>query len=253
MNKDALLNDFAIRCFRDVADHDYIAARMAYRSGLFQQFHWSSLQAIEKYLKAILLFNRVEARNVNHDLEKAIKHTNKLPFSMCLSDSSKNFIEHIDRFGRFRYLESSFYIYGHKLVELDKTVWDIRRYCRVMNYEARLPNGDPINMMEMEIELISRSKNENPQKFRLHGGALEKIIDKRDHPARSALIWQNAFFGSSKRWRRKVAMPVYNHATNAPLTLHPEILEEVLHYVFLPKEVVAAYRRELARRTSGCE
>ena len=66
--------------------------------------------------------------------------------------------------------------------------------------------------------------------------ALEKIIEKRNDPARRALIWQNAFFGSSRLWRRKVAMPVYNHATNAPLTLHPEILEEVLRYVFLPKK-----------------
>jgi hypothetical protein len=37
-------------------------------------------------------------------------------------------------------------------------------------------------------------------------------------------------------------MPVYNHATNAPLTLHPEILEEVLRYFFLPKNMIEATR-----------
>lgn len=251
MSTDTLLDDFAVRCFRDVADHDYIVARMAYRASLFQQFHWSSLQAVEKYLKAILLFNRIKARNVNHDLGWAIKHTEKLPFEIRLSESSKRFIDHVDTFGRFRYLESSFYIYGPKLVELDKTVWEFRRYCTRINYEERFQDGRPINMMHYKLEQINRSEYENSQKFRLLGGTLEKIIDKKDHPARQALIWQNAFFGSSRR--RNVTMPVYTHSTNAPLTLHPEILEEVLRYVFLPKEVVEAYRQELSKRSKARE
>ena len=246
--RDVLLNDFAIRCFRDVADHDYVIARIAYNTTLFQQFHWSSLQAIEKYLKAILLLNRIEARDINHDLEKALNYTRKLPFPMLLSESSKKFIQHIDAFGRFRYLESSFYIHGPKLVELDKTVWEIRRYCKMLDYEIRLSSGEQFNMMAIELERISRSEVENPQKFRLSGGTLEEIIEKKNQPARKALIWQNAFFGSSRR--RKVTMPSYMHATNAPLSLHPEILEEVLRYVFLPKEVVKAYRQELTKRSS---
>jgi len=31
----ALINDFAIRSFRDTADGDYIAARMAFRAALY--------------------------------------------------------------------------------------------------------------------------------------------------------------------------------------------------------------------------
>ncbi|SPA46665.1 hypothetical protein CBM2629_A60060 [Cupriavidus taiwanensis] len=37
-----LLNDFAIRSFRETADKDYIAARMAYRARLIQPFLWSA-------------------------------------------------------------------------------------------------------------------------------------------------------------------------------------------------------------------
>ena len=44
-----LLNDFATRSFREIADQDYIAARLSYRHGLYPQFHWQSLQAIEKH------------------------------------------------------------------------------------------------------------------------------------------------------------------------------------------------------------
>ena len=55
---DALLNDFAERSFRDMADGDYIAARMACRAALVTQFLWASQQAVEKYLKGILLFSQ---------------------------------------------------------------------------------------------------------------------------------------------------------------------------------------------------
>jgi hypothetical protein len=38
MTLDGLLNDFALRSFRDIADADYIAARMACRAALVTQF-----------------------------------------------------------------------------------------------------------------------------------------------------------------------------------------------------------------------
>ena len=99
MNVDALLNDFALRCFRDSADQDYIAARMSYRAALIPQFHWSGLQAVEKYLKAILLLNRIEATSVNHDLNRALERAKKLPFEIKLSHLATEFIQHLDTFG----------------------------------------------------------------------------------------------------------------------------------------------------------
>ena len=57
MNTDILLNDFATRSFREIADCDYIAARLSYRAQLVPQFLWQSLQAIEKYLKCALVLN----------------------------------------------------------------------------------------------------------------------------------------------------------------------------------------------------
>lgn len=247
MRTKVLINDFATRCFRDVADQDYIAARMCYRAGLIPQFHWSALQAIEKYLKAILLYNRVKANNVWHDLESALRLTDKLPFTIVLSDCSKELIKHINRFGKYRYLESSYYIYGPKLAQFDKTVWEIRRYCRVLNYDVKMRNGKTANMLVMELEMIRKSGTLSATAYRLHGGLLENTLDKKGHPARGALQWKNLFFGS--RRRRTVEMPTHFHSTNAPLTLHPEILEEVVKYVHLPKEVIKAYRKELG--TSG--
>ena len=244
MNTEILLNDFATRSFREIADQDYIAARLSYRHGLFSQFHWQSLQSIEKYLKAILLYNRIKATDINHDLEKAIKHTRKLPFEILRSESTDNFIKHLSNFGRFRYLEASYYLHGPKIVELDKAVWEIRRYCAVLNYDIKLPAGSTKNMLELELEKIRNSEKKPYHKFKIIGGLLEKIVDTPKHTSRSALIWQNAFFG--KVTRRNVRVPTTLHAVNSPLYLHPEIIDEVLKFVFLPKEVANAYK-ELAK------
>lgn len=240
-----LINNFATRSFRDIADQDYIAARLSYRHGLYSQFHWQSLQALEKYLKAILLYNRIEAKNINHDIECALEHTKKLPFEILRSNSTNNFISHLSNYGRFRYLESSYEIRGPKLVELDKAVWEIRRYCKVLNYDLKLLDGKMQNMLEPEIEMIRKSEKIPPQKFKISGGLLENIIDKTDNTARNALIWQNFFFG--KVTRNRVKVPISFHAVNSPLSLNPEILDEVIKYIFLPKEVINAYR-EIAKQ-----
>lgn len=65
---DKLVNDFAIRSFRDIADGDYIAAGLACRSQLVMQYLWASQQAIEKYLTCILLLHRIPAKRMRHDL-----------------------------------------------------------------------------------------------------------------------------------------------------------------------------------------
>lgn len=244
MNTDLLLNNFACRCFRDSADGDYIAARLAYKHHLFSQFHWLSLQALEKYLKAILLFNRVVAKDINHDLDKALEYCEQLKFEIRLSEVAIKFIEHIGQFGRFRYLEVSYHLYGPKLMELDRTVWELRRYCDALDYDIEDSEGKKINMLSVYIQEIEKIGLVNPVPFMLHGGLLERIIQDTGHVSRNALIWQNGFFG--KRLRRFVKMRTHHHAKNSPLSLHPELLDEVEKFIFLPKEVKEAYRKRIA-------
>lgn len=247
MEKNILLNDFAIRSFRDVADYDYIAARMAYRVSLFPQFLWSGLQAVEKYLKGILLLNRIEAKKIRHDLGASLRLIDQhAPFKLLLRESSRKLIDHLDTYGRFRYLETPFYLMGLELPQLDFAVWEIRRYCKVLNYELRADSGKPRPMLELELKSIEKSEKRPPQYFHLNGGVLEKIIKDKKHPARNELIWQNLCFGVIPR--KKVHICRLMHATNSPLSLHPEILDDVLKYVYLPKEVIAAYRAEPTSR-----
>lgn len=243
---DAHLNSFASRCFRDVADRDYINARLCYRAGLIAQFHWAALQAFEKYLKAILLYNRITAKKVRHDLGMALKLAAQAKFTIDLSQSSLQLLEHLNEYGRFRYLEASYFTYGPKLLELDRAVWELRRYCRVLDYTIDLSNGEQRAMLPLELDRIARAAERPPQEFRIQGGMLEQILRRKAHPdpARAPLIWQNGFFGASRR--TTVRVPNHSYSENSPLFLYPHILAHVREYVFLPSEVVQAYE-ELAR------
>ena len=58
-------NEYIYHSFRDVADCDYICARTLHRIRLFDQFLWSGLQAIEKYLKTIVLLYDGDTRNID--------------------------------------------------------------------------------------------------------------------------------------------------------------------------------------------
>jgi hypothetical protein len=225
MSDDWKVNDFAIRSFRDLADQDYISARMAFRAALATPSLWASQQTLEKYLKCILLLNRIPGAHVKHNLGlalDAIKVSGKA--SLELTPSTQGFIEFIDDFGRFRYLEISTVAFGQDLSRLDRAAWELRRYCTL---------SDAPTQIRLRQGVI-------PPKVRINGGYLEAVIDDMKNPAREPLLWQNAFFG--KRQRRKVKRDPWMKATNAPLYLNPQILDEILKYVYLPKDLIEAYR-----------
>src|ERR1700719_3636735 len=71
MDCEIVSKSFATESFRNVADEDYISARCAWRMGLMNHFLWSSLQAIEKYLKAFLLFNNRSTKGLSHNVVAA--------------------------------------------------------------------------------------------------------------------------------------------------------------------------------------
>src|SRR5207249_2979149 len=122
---DRHINGFATQSFRDQADRDYIAARLACRAELMPQFLWASQQAVEKYLKAILLYNRIPVHKLTHDLSVLLQLTEKLPptpFTIDLSVRSRKFIDHLSIYGQNRYIERPYHVNGHILVDLDLTI-----------------------------------------------------------------------------------------------------------------------------------
>jgi len=238
------LNSFATQSFRDQADRDYIAARLACRYELFPQFLWSSHQAIEKYLKAILLYNRINATEVGHDLAAAMSLTKQLPFQIELSSRSRKFIDHLANCGEFRYLDVPYHVAGYVLVDLDLAVWEVRRFCQVLDVFGKVLPPQAQALLEKAKAELARSSAEPRYKFHLHGGLLEKILKDRKHPSRSALQWQNAAYGV--RSRATVRAKHHLHAQNPHLYLYPEMLDELLKFVFIPRRLAGGYRAHLA-------
>jgi len=225
MTTDSLLSDFAIRSFRDEGDADYISARMAFRAAISPSL-WASQQMIEKYLKCILLLNRIPGKDVRHNLRKALNAINNSgKLSLDLTPATQEFIEYIDTYGTYRYLEVSKFFNTRDIINLDRTAWELRRYCTLdpAPRQTKLDKGVPA------------------PKIHLPGGYLEGIIDNINDPARRSLIWQNAFFGKRQRKSLK-GMTIRLKAINAPLYLNPQILDDVLKYVYFPKALEAAYR-----------
>lgn len=245
---DRFVNGFATQSFRDQADRDYIAARLACRYELFPQFLWSSQQALEKYLKAILLYNRIDAKKVKHDINKAMQLTKKLSFEIDLSERSQKFIKLISDYGEYRYIEVPFSLYGYILVDLDLTIWELRWYCQVLDvFGKELPPYE-YELLQESHRGIDKSRNEPRYKFRLHGGLLEAILDNRKHPSRPALLWNNPCFGN--RNRPFVKAKWHLNAINPLLTIYPRMLDELLKFVYLPERLADAYRAHAAKADS---
>lgn len=232
LDPELLINDFAIRSFRDEGDADYISARMAFRAALSTSL-WASQQTLEKYLKCILLLHRIPGKEVRHDLGKGLELINASgKITIELTPNTQRFISHIDTFGQFRYLEVSRFFDTSHIVSLDRAAWELRRYCTLN------PAPRQLKLMQGVI----------PPKYNISGGYLEDILNEEENPARGSLLWRNFFFG--RRQRRVWKNPSFKvRATNSPLYLNPDILDIVLKYVYLPKPLIEGYR-DLAKEKS---
>lgn len=237
-----LVNDFAIRSFRETADKDYITARMAYRARLIQPFLWSALHSLEKYVKGILLLNRVKAHKGHSVLPGIERMKQHGKFEIDLSADTVNFIKKLEDYGaEYRYYEVSYSIRPFDIVRFDCAVWEIRRYCQPLDYDIVDTNGETVNCLAHELDRVRRAKEMNKKGTCVMGGVLEQILEKKDHPAREALIWNNLYFGPSRR--KGVKMLSNWEGGNSPFFLHPEIIDEVDKYVHIPKAIAEGVRQ----------
>lgn len=238
-----LVNDFAIRSFRETADKDYITARMAYRGRLIQPFRWSALHCLEKYVKGILLLNRVNAKNLGHSVLPGIERMKQHgKFELDLSADTFKFIKNLEDYGaEDRYYLVSYDIKPFDIARFDRAVWELRRYCQPLDYDTADANGKKVNLLTHELDRIHRAKEKHEKGTCITGGILEQIAEKKDHPAREALIWNNLYFGPSRR--KAVKMRPDWEAGNSPFFLHPEIIDEVIKYVYIPTDMAEGVRQ----------
>lgn len=204
------------KILRNLADEDYLTARLAYRHNLLNSFLTSAQQAVEKYLKAILLFNEKSVREFSHQLNPLFSEVESLGF-VCtdLPPRCREFITvQLANYGFNRYLENPSVLMSKPiepaLIVLDETVWSLRRFCqnlrsgamvgRKLTYEERQKMYEESFQSSIKyltsVDLVMK----RPNTFKILGGFLEKAHKGEvSDDARTILIWKNFFYGERKK------------------------------------------------------
>jgi len=220
------LNDFATKSFLHVGDQDYIAARICYRNELMLQYYWSALQAIEKYFKAIMLYNRVPSIEYGHDLEDLYRRLTQIEgLGFSLTESQLEYLERIHRLGANRYMTLPTEHDTREIVYLDDLVCAIRGYCTA---EASIQFPDKRSIYVASI----KSKLANNERVLLCHGYLEKELEKKDSTQRAALIWNNLYYGQK---RKSVKLPTRWGRSNPTNVNYPEMIERLFELVRFSK------------------
>jgi len=233
------LDDYADRSLRDMADRDYVVARMCFRLGLDQHFLWLGHQALEKYLKAILLYNRIDSRRLGHDLRKCLAAARSIPdLPIEVPDDVAEFLGYLDDEGQCRYFEFPYVIIPYALGKLDCSVWILRRYCR----QLRTNEGSKAEMavhLQAELDRIrARGESDSVRAHWIHTGYLEKVLGETDSDLRQQLVWKNPYYGS--RRRRSIAhYPARLAGGNPAHYLQPSCFPELEKLVHFTPEVRA--------------
>ena len=209
MELQIVLNTFASDVFRRQADFDYIAARASYKMQLRQQFLWSAQQSIEKYLKAVLLFNGKSARypagsrkEFGHKLTALVDEVKKISiFTFSLDPQQELFLKYLSQQGPNRYLGTTAYNTRDVLHQLDGAVWQVRRFCQYFPDRGFGSQGAVQGMREAYVKAaLNPSHKKQPQRFSVFAGELEKVVKRpRADPARQALVWANLYYGAKRR------------------------------------------------------
>lgn len=220
--------DFANRSFRDVADRDYIAARACHRLGLEQQFLWMALQATEKYIKGILLYNFHSTKKLSHNVKKAfdaLVQIKDIPFKFPPEVAS--FLQYLESQGANRYFTQPFYTRGRELLTLDRVVWHLRLYCRPLRQGKFVHKGKTYDWFDINLDTISHQlSSKQPTKVRLSAGYLEKLVDGKDSLRRRELTWKNFYYG--KRAKNVLKNVTFTSSSSSPThTLHPAAFSEL--------------------------
>lgn len=252
------------RMFRDAADEDYLIARMTARAGLQFQYCWSSQQAIEKYLKAILLLNGQKI-NFNHDLLSmfgaVLEMTGDLiPIVLCppngfprdvrlfhspLFEPSCAYISRVEKLGNpgNRYRSDSIVLDFGDLNKLDHMCFMLRRV------------AFPLDMLVSGYNKTARVVLENQRSIQLHPkmGFQNDIHKRGKELIDEGFRWRNfAYFYEDAVTNGRICMG--GSAINSEIHLNfnggkerTQALDWLIDHA-LPKNMRTQLRKEIGKR-----
>lgn len=189
--------------FLHTADENYVTARWCHDNGLMTDFFWNSVHALEKYMKAVLLFNGKPVKKFSHGLVDLYGELEKLagpllptiltkPTSLDISHwrnmPPRQFMEKLDQNGNAenRYLTYGYVQHAWYLHMVDHVVWAIRRLA--------LPLDDPITYRKPTAPTHRVILTNQPDYAPNHMLPVDKLIQTQDSDARRALLNNNCAF-----------------------------------------------------------
>ncbi|MGE0714320.1 MAG: HEPN domain-containing protein [Alphaproteobacteria bacterium] len=205
---------------RDVADQDYVMARIAYRRCFVEAFVWNSSQAIEKCLKVILLYGQRKVRK-NHSIKGLFFDIMAiLDIRIEVSQSQRRFLASLEAAAAVRYWDAPSRIEPGALEDLDATYFAIRRYAVGLEVQQ----GDVVLQRKMRAAHLRMIPDVEAMRDQLQTGVqgyLERVL--RGHAlgaVRADLVWNNQWFKSTKRKGQR-SLTSFQGANAPPHLSHP--------------------------------
>jgi hypothetical protein len=165
------------------ADENYITARWCSIQRLHTDFAWSSVHALEKYLKAVLLYNGKPATKHGHDivalydsikpiavglLPTVLTRPTRLGIGHWCDKTPDDFLKHLYENGN---ADNRYLVYGHDtrnedLHMLDSMVFAIRRLvCRLDEPMVNPGAIPPKSRIPTNREMLSAKPRYQPNQF----------------------------------------------------------------------------------------
>jgi hypothetical protein len=231
LNNTGQIDDFVTLRFRDSADQDYVSARAAYRNEFSEQFRSCALNAVHKYLLAILLYNGHSTKHLGaQEVVKALESVRAMDdLGFDVPPDVVLFIQFLNRYGSDRFLRHPDAIPLAALLMLDKCVWSVRRFCVPAQHDPQKLKLLPRVRAKLLVERMQRA----PHKVRIADGFLERIMDE-NLPSYRDLTWKNAYFGKNRKPEGR--RPRFRITAMTPVqSLTPEAYEELSELLELPR------------------
>lgn len=240
-NLQAAKNDVIRELFVKTADQTYVVARWCFLNRLYLDFYWNGLHAVEKYLKASLLFNERSAisstpsgKEYGHNIDrlfaevrhyagdllpKPLKKPRDLTIAYWQAETTSKFVKRLNDFGdpANRYNLYGFSQRPEDLYKLDMVVFAIRRVC--VNLEANY-FGSARQGVAPPFKSNATILKENPryQFNRLNSRLAHLSGSKATTSVRAAALTHNVPFAPSDYEHGE--LPAVSSASNPVLYRH---------------------------------
>ena len=170
--KDMVINDLFVK----TADQTYVVARWCFINRLNLNFYWNGVHAVEKYLKASLLFNGRKALNYGHDIERLFKEVltfaneslpeqlecpKPWPSDIWRDETTSHFVSRLNELGdpNNRYNLFGFTQFPDDLQKLDQLVFAVRSIAQALDRHATHTSKLTISGTTCEVQQAALTYN----------------------------------------------------------------------------------------------